>query len=115
VRHRRGGGPGVGCRPYPSKGQASRECAAPWTRGWTRHDDRDRHRPGGLAALTAFSSTAVAKGGPALLEQPSKIVINATTNSSAFGTTVITNNSGVALSQGSYTLSGEVGGGIVTP
>jgi hypothetical protein len=67
-----------------------------------------------LSVLALSSSTAVAKG-PALITDPSKIVIDSDTATSAFASVVVTNNTGASLTASTWSLTGDAGGGIVTP
>jgi hypothetical protein len=67
-----------------------------------------------IGVLTLFSSTAVAKG-PGLVTDPSKVVIDSDTATSAFASVVVTNNTGAALPPRTWSLTGAAGGGIITP
>ena len=67
-----------------------------------------------FSVLALFSSAAVAAG-PGLITDPSKIVSNSDTATSAFATVVLTNYTGAPLSPGIWSLTGAAGGGIITP
>jgi hypothetical protein len=67
-----------------------------------------------LGVLTVFASPAYAKG-PALITDPSKIAIASDTATSAFASVVVTNNTGAPLPPGTWSLTGEAGGGVLTP